>query len=398
MIVRGDARKIPLRDQTVQCVVTSPPYFQLRDYQCGERQIGLEATPEAYIAALIEVFREVHRVLRHDGVLWLVLGDSYWGTRPREATAQLRAHPATLKPKGPDRHSLARRPRPSGRRLVSARRCDLGQAQSDARAGPRPPYPLARIRFPAQQKPPLFLRRRRHRRARGQRPPERAIAFVGATGGLTAIAATALSGRMSAGNVIGAMYGSSKASRPPMRTTPPSRPSSPGSASLPAHGLGTWSSILSPAREPSARPPSDLPGVGSESNCRLSTGRLPAGALLKWDFRLNAFRAVKRPFIPPPSAAARYLVWMLRPKGAPYGVSRVWVGLSRLGAEPLLRRRRWGAVKNGSPCGGEWRCWELQTPCFVGNRGPLGARAIWPRSGPLRSCPQSARTIKENYR
>ncbi len=95
MIVRGDARTIPLRAQTVQCVVTSPPYFQLRDYQCGEGQIGLEATPEAYIAALVEVFREVWRVLRHDGVLWLVLGDSYWGTRSSQRGLQ---HSA-LKPK-----------------------------------------------------------------------------------------------------------------------------------------------------------------------------------------------------------------------------------------------------------------------------------------------------------
>src|SRR5713101_4848018 len=95
MIVRGDARRIPLRDETVQCVVTSPPYFQLRDYPCGERQIGLEATPEAYIAALVEVFREVWRVLRHDGVLWLVLGDSYWGTRSSQRSLH---HPA-LKPK-----------------------------------------------------------------------------------------------------------------------------------------------------------------------------------------------------------------------------------------------------------------------------------------------------------
>ena len=76
-------------------MVTSPPYFQLRDYQCGEGQIGLEATPEAYIAALVEVFREVWRVLRHDGVLWLVLGDSYWGTRSSQRGLQ---HTA-LKPK-----------------------------------------------------------------------------------------------------------------------------------------------------------------------------------------------------------------------------------------------------------------------------------------------------------
>ncbi len=95
MIVRGDARRIPLHDETVQCAVTSPPYFQLRDYQCGRGQIGLEATPEAYIAALVEVFREVWRVLRHDGVLWLVLGDSHWGTRSSQRGLR---HPA-LKPK-----------------------------------------------------------------------------------------------------------------------------------------------------------------------------------------------------------------------------------------------------------------------------------------------------------
>jgi hypothetical protein len=58
------------------------------------------------------------------------------------------------------------------------------------------------------------------------------------------------------------------------------------------------------------------------------------------------FRAAKRPFIPTPTAAARYLVWGVRPKGAPYGVSRVWVGLSRLGAEPLLRRDAVGTLKS----------------------------------------------------
>jgi DNA modification methylase len=82
MIVRGDARNIPLHDQTVQCVVTSPPYFRLRDYG-SSGQIGLEANPEQYITALVEVFREVRRVLRDDGVLWLVLGDSYWGVTER---------------------------------------------------------------------------------------------------------------------------------------------------------------------------------------------------------------------------------------------------------------------------------------------------------------------------
>jgi DNA modification methylase len=95
MIIRGDARQLPLGDEMVQCVVTSPPYFQLRDYQCGERQIGLEATPEDYIADLVEVFREVRRVLRADGALWLVLGDCYWGTN----SSQRSLHHPTLKSK-----------------------------------------------------------------------------------------------------------------------------------------------------------------------------------------------------------------------------------------------------------------------------------------------------------
>jgi len=59
--------------------VTSPPYFGLRDYGC-DGQIGLESTPDAYVAELVAVFREVRRVLREDGTLWLNLGDSYAGS------------------------------------------------------------------------------------------------------------------------------------------------------------------------------------------------------------------------------------------------------------------------------------------------------------------------------
>lgn len=62
--------------ESVQCCVTSPPYFGLRDYG-HEGQIGLEATPDEYVARLVDVFREVRRVLRPDGTLWLNLGDSY---------------------------------------------------------------------------------------------------------------------------------------------------------------------------------------------------------------------------------------------------------------------------------------------------------------------------------
>jgi len=62
----------------VQTCVTSPPYFGLRDYG-HSGQIGLEATPDQYIAKMVEVFREVKRVLKDDGTLWLNIGDSYTG-------------------------------------------------------------------------------------------------------------------------------------------------------------------------------------------------------------------------------------------------------------------------------------------------------------------------------
>lgn len=77
-ILEGDAREVlrELPEASVQCVVTSPPYWGLRDYGVAG-QIGLEATPEEYVAELVRVFREVRRVLRPDGVLWLNLGDCY---------------------------------------------------------------------------------------------------------------------------------------------------------------------------------------------------------------------------------------------------------------------------------------------------------------------------------
>ena len=65
-----------LPDNSINCCVTSPPYWGLRDYGV-EGQLGLESTPEEYVAKMVEVFREVKRVLRNDGTLWLNLGDSY---------------------------------------------------------------------------------------------------------------------------------------------------------------------------------------------------------------------------------------------------------------------------------------------------------------------------------
>jgi DNA modification methylase len=76
-------QKMP--EQSVQCCVTSPPYFGLRDYG-HDGQIGLESTPDEFVAKLVTVFREVRRVLRDDGTLWLNLGDSYARQGGREST------------------------------------------------------------------------------------------------------------------------------------------------------------------------------------------------------------------------------------------------------------------------------------------------------------------------
>lgn len=78
----GDAKEClqGLAENSVHTCVTSPPYWGLRDYN-EEDQIGLEPTPEEYVENLVEVFREVNRVLREDGTLWLNLGDSYCAGR-----------------------------------------------------------------------------------------------------------------------------------------------------------------------------------------------------------------------------------------------------------------------------------------------------------------------------
>ena len=86
-IYNGDCletlRQMP--DESVHCCVTSPPYWGLRDYG-HDGQIGLESTPEAYVARMVEVFREVRRVLREDGTCWLNLGDSYANNGARDSS------------------------------------------------------------------------------------------------------------------------------------------------------------------------------------------------------------------------------------------------------------------------------------------------------------------------
>lgn len=96
-LLQGDNREIlkTLPAQSVQCVVTSPPYYGLRKYSDDPREIGNEPTPAEYVQSLVEVFAECWRVLRNDGTLWLNLGDAYandtkWGGKrgPRSIRRQ----------------------------------------------------------------------------------------------------------------------------------------------------------------------------------------------------------------------------------------------------------------------------------------------------------------------
>jgi len=106
-------RELP--DESVHCVVTSSPYWGLRDYGT-DGQIGLEASPDAYVQRMVEVFRDVRRVLRADGTLWLNLGDSYAssGVSGRGALNKLGERMGTG---GGHKHSsvdLGRAPTPEG--------------------------------------------------------------------------------------------------------------------------------------------------------------------------------------------------------------------------------------------------------------------------------------------
>jgi DNA modification methylase len=112
-ILLGDCRETlaSLPDASVHCCVSSPPYFGLRDYG-HDGQIGLEDTPDAYVAQMVAVFREVRRVLRDDGTCWVNLGDSYagsWGAQGHRITesdnptwhsSQIKNHPKRARQTG----------------------------------------------------------------------------------------------------------------------------------------------------------------------------------------------------------------------------------------------------------------------------------------------------------
>jgi DNA modification methylase len=126
LLLQASANALPLRDACVQCAVTSPPYWGLRQY-AGEQGVewsdgtvhplGLEPTPDLYVAHMVEVFREVKRVLRPDGTLWLNLGDSYTsigrtGRKESPGVGRTRNGPLT-------RVSECGMPRGAGRRVMA---------------------------------------------------------------------------------------------------------------------------------------------------------------------------------------------------------------------------------------------------------------------------------------
>ena len=86
-VICGDCLEVMkgIPDRIIQCCITSPPYWGLRDYGHDD-QIGLDQTPEEYVAKMVAVFREVRRVLRDDGTLWLNLGDSYVNTGMKDTS------------------------------------------------------------------------------------------------------------------------------------------------------------------------------------------------------------------------------------------------------------------------------------------------------------------------
>jgi DNA modification methylase len=119
-VIRADARNLPLADNSVDLVVTSPPYFALRSYQDGGEhyagQIGSEPTPAEFVAALLDVTRECVRVLKPSGSLWVNLGDKYasYGAVGPRARAGSSTHPSTSRASAAVLDSLAAaRSRPS---------------------------------------------------------------------------------------------------------------------------------------------------------------------------------------------------------------------------------------------------------------------------------------------
>lgn len=106
IILRGDARNLPLADKSVDLVVTSPPYFGLRDYRDGDaslkEQVGAEATPQDYVGALLDCTQEWMRALKPGGSIWVNIGDAYYSGKgaPGRTTSDAKSPARTARRAG----------------------------------------------------------------------------------------------------------------------------------------------------------------------------------------------------------------------------------------------------------------------------------------------------------
>ena len=150
MLIQGHADRALdlLPERSVQTVVTSPPYWSLRDYEI-DHQIGRDESLEDYIGSLVKTFDKVRRVLKPDGTVWLNLGDAYTSgnRRYRAPDKKNRARAMTVRPpdagwteaQGSDRPPLAAGLRATGCGLVASLRNHLDQTERPPRIGPGPP-------------------------------------------------------------------------------------------------------------------------------------------------------------------------------------------------------------------------------------------------------------------
>ena len=106
-ILVGDCldRLKDMPDESVDCCVTSPPYWGLRQYGDEKKQLGMENTPEEFVENLVIVFREVRRVLKPTGSLWLNLGDTYYGGKGRSGAGTAETHESRTSPTLQKEHS-----------------------------------------------------------------------------------------------------------------------------------------------------------------------------------------------------------------------------------------------------------------------------------------------------